>query len=129
MDETVNQNIMGGVYAILAIVLVVLTIGIVDNNTVKNSLPKPIYNHAGDNLNIAQRDKPILEVTSSIVPLNIEFNYYDHVVAKNDSGQDIRNKVTMYGIVDISHKGVYDVVFSLKDNGITLRKEATFIVD
>lgn len=131
MDETINQNIMSGVYAILAVAVSLVFINTLGNNDIHKALPQSFNENAGDNEILKTREKPTLNVTGGYLELNQNFDPKDYVTLSL-SGVDetvLKHNLKVFGEVDISKKGIYKVTYVLDYNEIVKRKEATFVVD
>ena len=82
------------------------------------------------NEKLKQIDKPSLFCSSTNISKDTYFNPLDYVSAKDGAGNDISHNIEVYGKVDTSIKGGYDIRYAVRDQyGIFNDKTVTFIVD
>ncbi|WP_249029096.1 hypothetical protein [Tannockella kyphosi] len=86
----------------------------------------------GDYQYIDQLEKPTLLVEcSSSIEWNSVFNYYNYIMeAKSSSGESLKDSVIMYGEVDTTQKGGYDVRFVVYDEyDLKTEVSCSFVVE
>lgn len=84
----------------------------------------------GTNEFLTQIEKPRLICDSKTILKDVPFNPLEHVRAIDAKGKDISQNIEVYGSVDTSCKGSYDIRYTVRDQyGIFNDKTVTFVVD
>lgn len=85
----------------------------------------------GSNYALSEREKPTLTVKSTHIEKGEIFDIINYVTAKDANGNDISSIVKMYSdeVLNTNKAGCYNVLFSVKSNGIVSRETVTFLVD
>lgn len=79
---------------------------------------------------VSQMAKPVLTVKSTTIVKGSTFNPLQYVQAKDSQGKNITNQVEVFGNVDTTHKGMYDIKYVVRDSyGLFTKKVVTFVVD
>ncbi len=129
MDETVQQHMMSGVYAIISLLVISMIIQVYHQSTFQKVLPKGTQISLNDTIQGSSNKKVEMIVKTTTLKLYQDFNPLDYLEIINGPTQNIDQFLKVYGYVDTKHKGLYKITYVLEYHGMINRKETTFVVD
>lgn len=90
---------------------------------------EPIHT-AGNNTVLKQTEKPTIVCKISRIKKGEVFKPLSYVTAKDANGKDLTSTIEVFGNIDTTKKGSYDLRYTVRDQyGIFNAKTFTFIVD
>lgn len=97
----------------------------------KTTVSSDVPNEVGTNEVITKKQKPnITVIKSTVIKKGIVFDPLQYVKAIDGVKTDITSIVQVYGIVDTTKKGTYDIRYTVRDTyGLFSDKKVTFVVD
>lgn len=119
------------IYKIAVIFCILFFISIFQSDSVKKTTPNFETVQAGDNRDLKNAEKPILEVHSGNINLNEEFDPFMFVdkAYSSKSDSDLKTLVRYESNVDVKKLGEYEIIFTLQIGEIIARERITVLVD
>lgn len=103
-----------------------------ESNKIALDTNTPYVEKSVINVNHLLKDKkpPIIEVENQRTAQNSVFDPYAHVQVNDAQDGDISNQVEVYGSVDTTIKGVYEIRYVVRNSfGLKAEKKIRVIVD
>ncbi len=129
MDETIQQHMMAGVYAIISVLIIGGIYEMIQQKSIKNVLPKATHIELVDTKDLASKTKPIIEIKDTCIKQYQSFYPLDYIIVRNIPEQYLERITQVYGNVNTLEKGLYHVTYVVKYDGVISKKETTFVVD
>lgn len=128
MDETIQQYMMAGVYALISFAIMIAVLQTLHHPMVISSLPE-LQDVSLPDVSLVKDKKIVIRVKDTRLKLNQEFDYLDYIDVEGIP-QDMMKSITcIYGRVDTHTKGMYKVKYDLVYQNVHYQKETIFVVD
>ena len=124
-----GEVLMYGIVGVIIVIVVCYICGTkwksvsADYNTVKSK------NSSHIKVDYEQYPKIVVDEVIYADYKNTGFDYGDYIKATNCKGQDISDKLVIYGTVDVLKKGVYKLRCVVTDNQLVSTKYVNVIVE
>lgn len=121
-SKTYEQSVAGTVAQPIESVKVDKTLAVVNEDSLKVK-----YDTLEDGTIVSKEEDGVIYGCIKL-PLDSEFEWQDHVEAKDSKNKDLSDYVVVDGSVDTSTFGEYPVQFTLVYDGVNVTKQVIFLV-
>ena len=128
MKNIISEYGKFAIYFLITVAFVGVIYVAVDKS--ESVIPDDPQNNVGNNQVLVSTEKPKLTITSTVIKKDAIFKPLDYVTATDSKNQDISDNIEVFGNVDTSIKGIYDVRYTVRDSiGLFSEIKVVFVVD